>query len=148
MGSQLEGRASVDAQTRPTGYDTRDIRQHENNGSRGQYTASGGADLENVGQRQRILGPVPEDGKVPDGSLPVPDVNGRGSRDQEGPRDLPIMEKPRTNSSLEGRKTQRVCKKCGELLTGQFVRALEGTFHLDCFRCKVRWCAHEAFAVR
>lgn len=32
----------------------------------------------------------------------------------------------------------RICKKCGEQLTGQFVRALDGTFHLDCFRCKVR----------
>jgi hypothetical protein len=31
----------------------------------------------------------------------------------------------------------RMCKKCGEPLTGQFVRALGGTFHLDCFRCRV-----------
>ncbi|CAK7230433.1 Rho-type GTPase activating protein Rga1 [Sporothrix bragantina] len=30
----------------------------------------------------------------------------------------------------------RICNKCGEQLTGQFVRALDGTFHLDCFRCK------------
>ena len=26
--------------------------------------------------------------------------------------------------------------KCGEGLTGQFVRALNGTFHLDCFKCR------------
>ncbi|KAK1690740.1 RhoGAP domain-containing protein [Colletotrichum godetiae] len=31
---------------------------------------------------------------------------------------------------------QRTCKKCGEPLTGQFVRALDGTFHLDCFKCR------------
>ncbi|KAG6008956.1 hypothetical protein E4U21_003506 [Claviceps maximensis] len=30
----------------------------------------------------------------------------------------------------------RICKKCGEPLTGQFVRALDGTFHLDCFKCR------------
>lgn len=30
----------------------------------------------------------------------------------------------------------RTCKKCGEGLTGQFVRALGGTFHLDCFKCQ------------
>lgn len=30
----------------------------------------------------------------------------------------------------------RHCKKCGEVLKGQFVRALGGTFHLDCFRCQ------------
>lgn len=147
MGSQLDGRASINAQTSPTGYDTRDIRQQDSNGSSGQYTAIAGTGLEIAGQRQRILGPVPEDGKVPDEGLPVLGVNGRGFRDQDGPRDLPIREKPRSNSSSEGRKTQRVCKKCGELLTGQFVRALEGTFHLDCFRCKVRICAHVAFAV-
>lgn len=31
----------------------------------------------------------------------------------------------------------RICHKCGEQLTGQFVRALDGTFHLDCFKCRV-----------
>ena len=31
--------------------------------------------------------------------------------------------------------TVRMCKKCGETLTGQFVRALGGTYHLDCFKC-------------
>jgi hypothetical protein len=31
----------------------------------------------------------------------------------------------------------RTCNKCGEALTGQFVRAMEGTFHLDCFKCRV-----------
>lgn len=30
----------------------------------------------------------------------------------------------------------RTCQACGEPLTGQFVRALEGTFHLDCFKCQ------------
>lgn len=33
----------------------------------------------------------------------------------------------------------RICKKCGEPLTGQFVRALDGTFHLDCFKCRVSY---------
>ena len=43
----------------------------------------------------------------------------------------------RTNGS-NGKSTDsrsRLCKKCGEALTGQFVRALGGTFHLDCFKC-------------
>lgn len=43
----------------------------------------------------------------------------------------------RTNGSA-GRSSNsavRTCKKCGEPLTGQFVRALGGTFHLDCFKC-------------
>ena len=31
----------------------------------------------------------------------------------------------------------RICGKCGEPLQGQFVRALDNTFHLDCFTCHV-----------
>jgi hypothetical protein len=34
-------------------------------------------------------------------------------------------------------KEQRMCGKCGTHLTGQFVRALGGTFHLECFTCHV-----------
>lgn len=29
------------------------------------------------------------------------------------------------------------CAKCGLLIVGQFVRALGGTYHLDCFKCQV-----------
>ncbi|CAL5867152.1 uncharacterized protein PFLUO_LOCUS1364 [Penicillium psychrofluorescens] len=32
--------------------------------------------------------------------------------------------------------SSRACLKCGNPLTGQFVRALGGTFHLECFRCE------------
>ncbi|KAF2019894.1 RhoGAP-domain-containing protein [Aaosphaeria arxii CBS 175.79] len=42
---------------------------------------------------------------------------------QVGPR-----EKPRGRSS-------KICGKCGQPLTGQFVRALGDTFHLECFTC-------------
>ncbi len=33
---------------------------------------------------------------------------------------------------------QRMCGKCGKHLTGQFVRALGDTYHLECFTCHVR----------
>lgn len=42
----------------------------------------------------------------------------------------------RNNSGRTASGQLRVCKKCGEPLTGQFVRALDGTFHLDCFKCR------------
>ncbi|KAL1837436.1 hypothetical protein VTJ49DRAFT_3788 [Mycothermus thermophilus] len=42
--------------------------------------------------------------------------------------------RPRGSRSASGQV--RTCQKCGEVLTGQFVRALDGTFHLDCFRCR------------
>jgi hypothetical protein len=31
----------------------------------------------------------------------------------------------------------RVCAKCGNSLSGQFVRALDATYHLECFTCHV-----------
>ena len=43
----------------------------------------------------------------------------------------------RTRTNRNGSGQLRICKKCGEPLTGQFVRALGGTFHLDCFMCRV-----------
>ena len=52
-------------------------------------------------------------------------------------------ERNRSRSRRTGSGQLRVCRKCGEPLTGQFVRALGGTFHLDCFRCRV----HEACCV-
>jgi hypothetical protein len=36
------------------------------------------------------------------------------------------------------KRSGKICGKCGEGLTGQFVRALGDTFHLECFTCHVR----------
>lgn len=36
------------------------------------------------------------------------------------------------------KRTGKICAKCGDGLTGQFVRALGGTYHLECFTCHVR----------
>ncbi|KAK0733887.1 hypothetical protein B0T26DRAFT_736701 [Lasiosphaeria miniovina] len=44
--------------------------------------------------------------------------------------------RPRIRGSRTASGQVRTCKKCGEPLTGQFVRALDGTFHLDCFKCR------------
>lgn len=74
---------------------------------------------------------------------------GRGSsRDHSSPRDHPPHHdwhgNHRDRSRPSGRphtkspgSSARVCKKCGESLTGQFVRALGATFHLECFKCEV-----------
>ena len=42
----------------------------------------------------------------------------------------------RTQSS-EPRKKEKTCGKCQEIVKGQFVRALDDIFHLDCFTCAV-----------
>ncbi|KAF6837657.1 rho GTPase activator [Colletotrichum plurivorum] len=59
----------------------------------------------------------------------TPGREGDGRRSGERSRS-----KGRGGRSASGQ--QRTCKKCGEPLTGQFVRALDGTFHLDCFKCR------------
>jgi len=70
------------------------------------------------------------------------------ARDPSTPRDSPTAywdrptprdrsrPGPRSHTKSPG-STPRVCKKCGEPLVGQFVRALGATFHLECFRCEV-----------
>ncbi len=67
---------------------------------------------------------------------------GDRDRDRERDRDAESrrsdernLSRPRNGRTASGQL--RICKKCGEPLTGQFVRALDGTFHLDCFRCRV-----------
>jgi hypothetical protein len=44
-------------------------------------------------------------------------------------------DRSRSRTGGSGGRSVRTCKKCGEALTGQFVRALGGTYHLDCFKC-------------
>jgi hypothetical protein len=43
-----------------------------------------------------------------------------------------------TNGGSRRPSGSRICGKCGEPLAGQFVRALDNTYHLDCFTCHVR----------
>jgi hypothetical protein len=43
-----------------------------------------------------------------------------------------------SNSVARQKGQSRLCMRCDMPLTGQFVRALNGTFHLECFKCRVR----------
>lgn len=58
--------------------------------------------------------------------------------------DVPVrsMTDPHHNELLQQapkpKRNGKICGKCGEGLTGQFVRALGGTYHLECFTCHVR----------
>ncbi|KAI1208830.1 RhoGAP-domain-containing protein [Annulohypoxylon truncatum] len=72
-------------------------------------------------------------GAFPPPSLPPtsPALSARSDPRPSGERDRSRGRGGRTASGH-----MRVCAKCGESLTGQFVRALEGTYHLDCFKCR------------
>ncbi|KAJ6014325.1 hypothetical protein N7540_008916 [Penicillium herquei] len=56
-----------------------------------------------------------------------------GYRERSNARD-----RSRTNGRSHNKSpgSSRICQKCNEPLTGQFVRALGGTFHLECFKCQ------------
>ncbi len=89
-------------------------------------------------------GPSPSDGRPPRRL----DSNPADSRDPTTPQDRANywegsgpLDRPRPNgrshAKSPGGASSRICKKCSEPLTGQFVRALMATYHLECFKCEV-----------
>jgi hypothetical protein len=87
----------------------------------------------------RYNGGIRDMGYDSNASAPSP-VDGRLGRNKENGRsgNTP-RDGSRTNGGVGAKSsgTLRTCGKCSEPLTGQFVRALGGTFHLDCFKCRV-----------
>ncbi|KAI9778155.1 MAG: hypothetical protein M1839_008364 [Geoglossum umbratile] len=70
---------------------------------------------------------------------PLSPVDSQLGKDIDNQRVAGVRERSRTNGNGGTRNasgTPKLCKKCGEPLTGQFVRALGGTFHLECFKCR------------
>lgn len=67
--------------------------------------------------------------------LQVSDPSERLSVDR--PRTANGKDKTNQNGGQRRPSHTRICGKCGGTLTGQFVRALENTFHLECFTCNV-----------
>lgn len=58
--------------------------------------------------------------------------------DEASPRKSDERTRSRQRNGRAASGQTRTCNKCGEPLRGQFVRALDGTFHLNCFKCRVR----------
>ena len=101
-------------------------------------------------QWQRQAGPGTTQEPNTNGFMHPPPSDSRNGRSRENAQTLPTRERsrnerasanvsagPPTALTSTAKSTSRICKKCGESLTGQFVRALGGTFHLDCFLCRV-----------
>lgn len=146
MSPQSEGRPSTDARpadrTVDSGYASQWPPQHDPNESNTNAypnARGNGYDTSNMPQ-QRFMGAAAEDEQVSNGAVPASPVDGRNGREREQTKNMTIREGSRGNGSA-GRKnssgTLRLCRKCDEPLTGQFVRALAGTFHLECFKCQV-----------
>ena len=127
MASQVEGRPSVDR--RPGRHN----QQYANGESNGQYDPDA--------SRPRFVGSAAQEECGPNGSTSSSPLNERSGRNDDSTRNLAIREKSRSraNGSVAGKGSGslRICTKCGEVLPGQYVRALGGTWHLECFECKV-----------
>ena len=69
----------------------------------------------------------------------APPPQERVGRTSESAHEHSTMDRPPKGSRRPSaqNKEQRVCGKCGKHLTGQFVRALGDTYHLECFTCHV-----------
>ena len=131
MSLPVDARATMDARASVDG--TRGLSQQDTlkTGNQPTYESSS---MHN----QRFLENLPEEDNMSRERATTAPGSVRTRQGLDSTRDIPVRERSRTDGSLGGKPTSiRMCKKCGESLTGQFVRALGGTFHLDCFRCKV-----------
>ena len=81
----------------------------------------------------------PTNGQANPAQQPHGTMDATGSRDRSGRQLDPNSEAdPRQRSRRRPSGQPRTCGKCQRTLTGQFVRALGDTFHLECFTCNVR----------
>lgn len=56
-------------------------------------------------------------------------------RVNKDPLPAPDRQPTMSGRSKTKKKSRKVCQKCGLEITGQFVRALQSAYHVDCFTC-------------
>jgi len=110
-------------------------------GDRGYAFPSGGDGHNRLEQEHQTgLGPNSRTAVYPSGQNgrppPSPVLGSGDNTDTESRRS---MERNRSRPRGEKPANAQVhtCHVCGGVLQGQYVRALEATFHLDCFTCRV-----------
>ena len=150
MTSQSDSRPSVDRREGPYASSGGHRQQNNNPHATSQYPPQANGQGTPDVSRQRFVGSGPGTDSNGNGHMQPPSLDARNGRPRDMTQNLPTRELSRNNSTpgdspsgalatLPATKpAKRICKKCGESLTGQFVRALGGTFHLECFLCRVR----------
>ena len=135
MAPPSEGRPSIEKRQADPSYTNRNAYRQQPLDPGPNTQPSGNGDDNSIAPRPRNAGASGEEqlsnGNISDNSRPA-----RPGRDKDrgATQDLPIRDRSRTNGS-SGAK--RICGKCGEPLLGQFVRAMGGMYHLECFMCRV-----------
>ena len=141
MSPQSEGRPSTDRRVGDGAYSTGGVSRQQHYEPVNQQLGANGY-LASDFPQQRHMGPVAGDDQNTNGNLPPSPVDGREGRNRKSDTTftLPVRERSRTNGHSDTQSSTgalRICRKCGEPLLGQFVRALDGMFHLHCFKCRV-----------
>lgn len=132
MGPQSEGGPSGDGRNYGSQH-AEDNRRYEDRDAAARY--DGGGMHDQLLPRPNL--PFTNDGRMT--GSPTGSASGGRDRDRdlEGRRSPGERNRSRPRNGRTASGQLKMCQKCGELLTGQFVRALGGMFHLDCFRCRV-----------
>ncbi|KAL8882215.1 MAG: hypothetical protein Q9198_000749 [Flavoplaca austrocitrina] len=134
MSTQSERRPSTERRRADAGYNNKGPYRQPPHDSNNQYSQpSNNAYHASSTPRTRHAGGSEE--QLSNGNLSDSSTGGRYGRDKDRifTNNIPIRERSRTNGST-GQK--RICDKCGDPLLGQFVRAMSGMFHLECFMCR------------
>lgn len=143
MSLQPEGGASTERSLYSDGGQrTRSVhRQEEASNSSDQYRPPATNDRgPYVFSTQKDMGDTAQKDEWLNGGQPQFPGDGRSGREREISQDLPLRERSRKEGSTGGDTagSQRgSCTHCGQSLKKQFVRALGGTYHLECFMCRV-----------
>jgi LIM domain len=113
-------------------------------GQPGQGTRPNGLNERGLSRPRDVPQAMEQGGTLNDKALVSTESNkSRGAdehkmRDLENTRVAGVRDRGRPNGGgRSASSTTKQCKKCGEPLLSQFVRALGATYHLDCFKCKV-----------
>ncbi|KAL8871530.1 MAG: hypothetical protein Q9174_002659 [Haloplaca sp. 1 TL-2023] len=138
MTTRSEGRPSVDRARAEPGYGNRGpYRQqpYDSNNQQPLPPPPNSSYNNSIMSRNRYAGVGGGEEQLSNGNLSDSSAGGRHGRDRDRitTQNMPIRERSRTNGSTAAK---RICDKCGEALLGQFVRAMGGMFHLECFMCR------------
>lgn len=138
MGTQSEGGQAGDSRAHPGAPglgDDNHYRSPRDMDSSGYLQQQQQQEKQQQQQLMRQNNGYGQDNRVP--APPNQSIQRKDSYGGDSHKDSADRERSRTRHNRKGSAQNRLCKKCGEPLTGQFVRALGGTFHLDCFKCRV-----------
>ena len=136
MSLKAENKLSIDRPAGDEGYASQGTNRPQNQHSPGD---TNGQEQANLGGRMSVQEGV-HNNIATNGSSQAGKVDTQSGLGNT--QTLPYRDRSRTRTNggaalKTSNSTLRVCKKCGETLTGQFVRALGGTYHLECFKCQV-----------